>query len=97
MPIEKQVRFPERRGQFYWCIKVPKNICPKGEIYAYADHIYVHDGVLILEHKWEEEYQINIAFRDWLCFFAASVMDGHAIAVEHWEGEVLPSCVREEF
>jgi hypothetical protein len=79
----------ERYGNFYWCIKT--DLSPAGDIYIFADKVEINEnGDLIFICKEKNHYQnMSFAKGEWKCFFAASVMDGHAVAVEHWEGEVI--------
>jgi hypothetical protein len=81
----------EQYGNSYWCIKVPQNISPNGEIYVFADRVEItSNGDLIFwREKDEKKFQnLVLASASWLVFFAASVIDGGAVAVEYWEGEV---------
>lgn len=78
-------------GRYYWCIKVTEEISPTGEIYVFADEATVQDsGCLCFYRDKDGKMQVNlvIAKGGWTTFFAASCIDGHAVAVEHWEGEV---------
>jgi hypothetical protein len=90
-------------GNFYWCVKVPKTMSKSGEIYVFADEVQFQlDGsVLFLGYGWDnsvhphvktrETLRVNLALapKSWTGVYAASCMDGHAIAVEHWAGEVV--------
>jgi hypothetical protein len=82
-------------GKSYWCVKVPINISPNGEIYLYADKVEITShGDLVFwseeNEKREKSFQnLSLASGFWIAFFAASVIDGAAVAVEHWEGEVV--------
>lgn len=83
-----------RYGDFYWCVKVPKTISDDGDIYVMADSIEVHqDGSLwCIGHSVKDESKkqpvLVLAAGSWLVTYAASLLDGAAIAVEHWSGEV---------
>jgi hypothetical protein len=89
-----------RYGRLYWCVGVSSSICSAGQIYLHACRAEVKDGVLIFwsdsigsdggKYEARETPFQSIAFGvgDWKYFFAASVMDGHAVAVEHWQGEI---------
>lgn len=86
------MRGTERYGQYYWCVKVPESISSDGEIYLYADKCMIlPDGTIQFIGIKDDEEHINLAFAQgqWFCVFAASVIDGAAVAVEHWAGEVL--------
>lgn len=88
-------------GARYWCIGVAGQILEKsGQIYAYADRIEIEQGALVLvsesrfnmaTSKYETTERTNllaIAPGQWLYFFAAAGVDGHAVAAEHWPGEI---------
>ena len=79
-------------GDYYWCIKT--ELSDNGEIYAYADEIEVKEGALILLSCYDETHKrhpnLVIPAGQWSCIFAASHLDGGAVAVEHWKGEVNP-------
>jgi hypothetical protein len=88
-------------GKFYWCIGVSKDVSENGEIYAHADWIELQAGALVLQRAKSagDEGTINeatggrqilltLAPGQWKYAFAASVLDGHAVAVEHWPGEI---------
>lgn len=87
-----------RYGRKYWCIKTAES--EDGEIYVCADRMVVHpDGSLIAYGSFQadskdppqpEIVNLAIAAGRWTSVFAASLIDGAAIAVEHWKGEVLP-------
>ena len=81
-----------RYGNQYWCVKVLESVCPKGEIYACADKAEVTGGGdLVLWQDGKNGPSVNLAFakEQWHVVFAASFMDGSAVAVERWEGEVV--------
>lgn len=80
-------------GQYYWCVKVPKSLAKEGEIYVHADKVIVKDcGSLCFISENEKQghiYNMALSAGNWLCFFAASCLDGNACAVEHWKGEKI--------
>ncbi len=80
----------DQYGQFYWCIKT--SLSKSGEIYAHADDaIVLPDGTLsLIRMKEGNPPSINLAVAagNWTACYAASFIDGHAVAVEHWEDEV---------
>lgn len=81
----------ERYGRYYWCIKT--DVSENGEIYVMADKAVVGDDgsiQFIREEEGKEKF-INLAIAPgkWTAFYAASVIDGAAVAVEHWKGEVV--------
>jgi len=85
---------PSRYGKFYWCAKVPREISKDGEIYLMADDVCVVDGCVRFIQKRDEAgtttERVNflIPAGKWHAVFAASVLDGSAVAVEHWKGEI---------
>ena len=100
MPCDREFRglkvTNNNYGQYYWCVKVIETLSPTKEIYVFGDKVEVNsNGDLIfwnISHgEASEENPIqNIAMAKgtWLAFFVASVIDGSAVAIEHWEGEV---------
>ena len=79
-----------RYGKNYWCVKT--GLSSDGEIYVMADEAKIlPDGSLaLIQKKFDEADRINIAFAPgyWTAFFAASTIDGAAVAVEIWKDEV---------
>ena len=86
------MRNPERYGKYYWGIKT--DIAPDGEIYAMADAVETAaDGSLVLHRvdagtEGRTHANLIIPAGHWTAVFAASLIDGAAVAVEHWKGEV---------
>lgn len=82
-------------GRFYWCAKVSKDVSTDGEIYVMADDVEIDEGALrFVQYREENETKIErvnllIPPGKWLAVYAASVVDGSAVAVEHWAGEIL--------
>ena len=76
----------DRYGTFYWCVKSP--LSSSGDIYLNADGVAIRDGCLVFTSR--GEHGINVVFGpgEWRACFAASCIDGHAVAVEHWPCEV---------
>lgn len=76
-------------GSYYWCIALTDDAGT--EVYVNADSVTVENGALICwQYKENEHNHPTLAFAEgeWKFFFAASVMDGHAIAVNHWPGQI---------
>lgn len=74
-----------RYGAYYWCIKT--KLSKSGEIYVMADEAVVRDnGALVMLGK--NGTNLAIASGQWTACYAASLLDGSAVAVEHWDGEV---------
>lgn len=72
-------------GKRYWCIKT--DLSPDGEIYVHADEVRFAYGAAIFESG--KDVRLALAAGSWKAVFAASVIDGHAVAVEHWKDEIL--------
>lgn len=83
------MRDPSKYGRLYWCVKT--DLSPDGEIYVHADEMTVVDGALVLtsDKDGKPQGRLYIGAGHWKAAFAASAIDGHAIAVQHWKGEVL--------
>ena len=79
---------PPRYGRYYWCVEMSGG----AEVYLHADRLEVtHVGALV---AWCDTPGIDLTqpFQVFACgvgmwrhFFAASVIDGCAVAVEHWD------------
>lgn len=89
-------RGSEKYGRYYWCAKVTEDVCPERDIYVHADTCKIlTNGELVfyghLNNEVEEDRIINLAIAPgkWYAIYAASVIDGAAVAVEHWKGEVI--------
>ena len=78
-------------GQYYWCVKT--ELSGSGEIYVFADEVrHLPTGGVLFVSKRADGCEINnlaLAAGQWAALFAASCFDGHAVAVEHWEGEII--------
>jgi len=81
-------------GQYYYCVKVSKDLSKQGEIYVRADEVKTHpDGAVAFISKREAKQNFTnllIPSGKWNAVYAASVIDGHAVAIEHWTEEVIP-------
>lgn len=83
-------------GDKYWCIIVDPSLVSKGatpEIFVFADEFVVVEGSLRFVRMKNQSYEpvLSIAPGLWKCVYAASVIDGHAVAVEHWAGQINES------
>ena len=78
-------------GAYYWCVKT--DLSESGEIYVFADVVrhLPTGGVLFVakESDGGERANLVLAAGQWTAVFAASCFDGHAVAVEHWKGEIV--------
>lgn len=76
-------------GDRYWCVKTP--LSEDGDVYVHADNVCLTDrGDLLFQHVRGDVVETTIAFAsgEWRAYYAASCLDGAAVAVEHWKGEV---------
>lgn len=78
-------------GTFYWGIytKETEGDC----IYLYADTVNVApDGSLVFtsqsEKNPEKQTRFIVASGKWTIVFAASMMDGSPVAVDHWKEQI---------
>jgi hypothetical protein len=83
---------PDSYGSLYYCIKT--DLSEDGEIYIMGDTIEINShGDLIIHgssKSGSDKFLFAAASGHWSSIFAASVIDGSAIAVEYWKGEVIP-------
>lgn len=84
---------PSDYGDWYWCIKT--SLSEDGEIYLNADEIEVTPtGALVCWRLLktgiipERHIVFAAAPGQWQAVYAASVIDGCAVAVDYWAGEV---------
>jgi hypothetical protein len=79
-------------GQYYWCVKVTKDIAKAGEIYLHADDVLTtQDGAVRFVQKKDDGQAVVmllIPSGKWRAVYAASVLDGSAVAVVHWAEEI---------
>jgi hypothetical protein len=99
MAKDQLLQGADRYGSKYWCIKSAAS--EDGELYVMADRLQVTEaGALIAwgghRNKSSEapapETQIAVlvlAAGCWTAAYAASIMDGSPVAVEHWKGEAV--------
>ena len=82
----------ENYGDKYWCVRVTKEISPSGYIMLHADRLKIDDnGVLtFLGHNSVREIFPVLILPPgcWLACSAASIWDGHPIAVCRWDEEI---------
>jgi hypothetical protein len=89
----------DRYGQYYWCVKT--SLANDDEIYVHADRVeFTPTGAVIFwcdptgqdtrtNRSTMKIQTLAIAAGHWKAVFAASCLDGHAIAAEHWQGAVI--------
>lgn len=85
-------------GEYYWCVKVPNTVAKSGEIYLYADDVEFCEGAVTFYRFYHKKIdqpdqpnQVNLMLPAgaWYAVYAASVVDGSPVAVEHWAEEGL--------
>jgi hypothetical protein len=69
-----------QEGEYYFCIRLSGN----KDMYAYADSAEVIDGAIVLRKK-NGQMNFTLASGQWEYCYAASSVDGAAVAVEHWD------------
>ena len=78
-------------GEFYWCVKTA--LSEDGEIYVFADEVrhLPTGGILFMARRDDGGERTNLALASgqWTAVFAASCLEGHAVALEHWKGEII--------
>ena len=73
----------EKYGKYYWTLRTPKET-----IRLHADEAEVVDGSVVFRQKKDDGTSIinfSAATGQWVHFYAASILDGGAIAIEHWD------------
>lgn len=71
-------------GSLYWCVKLPN----RSEVRLMADEaLILPSGALSMVQHHATGTRINLAFApgQWVAVYAASLIDGGAVAVEHWD------------
>lgn len=75
-------------GAYYWCVQVKPELSNNGRIYVMADDAITHtDGSLaLIRHKPDGTKHTNLLIPSgsWLAVYAASMLDGRAVAVDSW-------------
>jgi hypothetical protein len=78
---------PSKYGQLYWRIVLPESVSGDGVIYAYADEVVVgKGGELSLESDSGKAKRLILAPGQWIACYAASCIDGEAVAVCDYSG-----------
>lgn len=89
-------------GRSYWCVKrrdAPEvyvmadrvEVTPTGALIFWAETTEAKDGSYDRVPRNNPFPSLGFAPGEWTAFYAASLLDGSAVAVEHWEGEVVRS------
>ena len=81
-------RGAEKYGRFYWCVGYVKD----KEIYVFADEVKISSSgdLLLWRIKKDSDRELNLSLAKgvWTFCYAASVLDGAAVAAEHWKGQI---------
>ncbi|HEV8714710.1 MAG TPA: hypothetical protein VGX03_18005, partial [Candidatus Binatia bacterium] len=75
---------------FYWCVGTTEqgqNGKPV-EAHVMADNIQITAGSALVLLRGDKTVNLAFAPGAWQFVYAASVLDGSPIAVEHWPGQV---------
>lgn len=87
------MRDTSRYGGRYWCCKVTEDVSLTQEIYLTADEPRINlDGSVSFVRTLEDGTVIPnliIPAGKWWAIYGASYFDGHAVAVDHWIGEIV--------
>ena len=83
------MRHPHSYGNYYWCLKLKNG----PEVYLHADKVTNDNGALTF---WRTDDDTDAMYSNmavnsdqWEWYYAASVLDGHAVAVDHWKGQII--------
>lgn len=71
-------------GKYYWCVKT--NLSKDGTIYLMADWVEISGNGDLVFLRSGGKVNLAIASGSWRAYFPASMIDGSAVAVEHWRG-----------
>lgn len=79
-------RDTSKHGRYYWCVGLKDE--DKTEVLVMADAVDVSPaGALTLGN--DTNPNLIFAPGEWSFCYAASTLDGHAVAVDHWPGQVV--------
>ena len=81
----------QQRALNYYCVKVPKTVSDDGAIYVSARRVEVTgSGALTMCGGSEQENDtvLVLASGQWIAVYAASYLDGSAVAIKQWKGEM---------
>ena len=76
-------RGTEKYGKFFWNIWVTEELGK--QIFVMADELRVMDNGTLLCLSEKGYATLAIAPGRWFAYYAASVIDGGAVSVEHWD------------
>lgn len=86
-------------GRYYYCVEFEKG--HGGAVYLHADAVKVNENGDLLfisagrrkvgsDPDGDDSIWFAVSAGKWRTFYAANVMDGGAVSVEHWEGVHKP-------
>jgi hypothetical protein len=78
-------------GKFYWCVLVDKALAESGEIYFNADGVETDQSGTFVACRVKDgvkEVILMVPAGMWKTVFAASIIDGHALGVDHWKEQI---------
>lgn len=82
---------PKDYGDHYWCVRVSPDLSADGKIYLFAEEIAIQGGALVFLRAAPPGKPrppvLALAAEQWIAFYAASILDGRPVAVEHWTEE----------
>lgn len=76
-------------GSRFWCVKT--HLSKSGEIRLLADKVDIApDGTIMFLREVDGVMVMNLCLSSgrWSSCYGASMIDGHPVAVDHWEGEL---------
>lgn len=73
----------KEKNSYYWCIGVDNELSKDNLINLIAEQAEVSNGDLIFSRK--NRIVFCVAKGNWKYFYAASLLNGHPICVEHWK------------
>ena len=78
----------DQYGKSYWLVEVPRSVSADGFISLMADRAEVVAGSLVFSRNDRAEKPgialLGLPPGSWTSFYAASMIDGRPVAVDHW-------------
>lgn len=82
-------RNTEQYGNYYWCVGLAD--AEETEVYLKADEVREGETGGLFFYREDGMLNLAVAPGAWRFVYAASLMDGAAVAVEHWPGQIIES------
>lgn len=82
-------RNTEQYGDKYWCVGLDDG--DDTEVYLMADEVREGETGALFFCRADGMLNLAIAPGEWRFVYAASLMDGAAVAVQHWPGQIIES------